>query len=206
MSREASPPGVGAGAGAFRQEILDVLARLLQDTTLDQLRIAQILRAARVSRGTFYFYYAGKEDAFAALLDQVYARVVPAFESLFADPGTRRAPALRQGIARWLAFDGSDAAVIRTAIEEWPRHAGIREIHLAAQRRLAAAVTRTLDQARKADGAATALPVATLGSALIWTLERAWYEAGTGSDSDAGLSAVSAALAATIESAVHGTP
>ncbi len=206
MSRETATPAVGASAGAFRQEILDVLARLLQDTTLDHLRIAQILRAAKVSRGTFYFYYAGKEDAFAALLDQLYARIVPAFEALFADPGASSPPALRQGIAGWLAFGGSDAAVIRTAIEEWPRHAGIREIHLAAQRRLAAAVTRALDDARKAGGAATALPAATLGSALIWTLERAWYEAGTDADSSDGLSAVSAALAATIESAVHGTP
>lgn len=196
MSRETPPPAVGASAGAFRQEILDVLAGLLQETALDQLRITQILRAAKVSRGTFYFYYAGKEDAFAALLDQVYARVVPKFEALFADPGLGP-PALREGIAAWLAFEGSDGAVIRAAVEEWPRHAGIREIHLAAQRRLAAAVTRGLEGGHKAGVATTGLPAATLGSALVWTLERAWYEA-----SD--VSAVSEALAATIEAAVHG--
>ena len=80
---------VGASAGAFRQEILDVLGQLLREATLDDLRIAQILTAAKVSRGTFYFYYASKEDAFAALLDQVYARAVPAFEALFADPARR---------------------------------------------------------------------------------------------------------------------
>ncbi|HUR74941.1 MAG TPA: TetR/AcrR family transcriptional regulator, partial [Sporichthya sp.] len=137
MSKDDTHAPVGASAGAFRQEILDVLGQLLQESTLDDLRIAQLLQAARVSRGTFYFYYASKEDAFAALLDQVYSRAVPAFEALLTDPVSSRPPRLRAGIAEWLNFSAGDAAVFRTAIEEWPRHAGIREIHLGAQRRLA---------------------------------------------------------------------
>jgi AcrR family transcriptional regulator len=204
MSKEDSQGPVGASAGAFRQEILDALGRLLRDATLDDLRIAQLLKAAKVSRGTFYFYYASKEDAFAALLDQLYARAVPAFETLLADPAARRPPHLRAGIAEWLNFDAGDAAVLRTAIEEWPRHAGIREIHLGAQRRLSGAVTKVLEDERKGVTASLGMPAATLGSALIWTLERAWYEAGTDADSAGALADVNAALAATIESAIYG--
>lgn len=204
MSKDDGHAPVGASAGAFRQEILDALGRLLQSSTLDELRIAQILKAAKVSRGTFYFYYASKEDAFAALLDQVYARAVPAFEALLDDPAQRRAPQLREGIARWLAFSDGDAAVFRTAIEEWPRHAGIREIHLGAQRRLSGAVTKVLEEAQKAGGSSVGVPAATLGSALIWTLERAWYEAGADADSPTAQADVNAALAATIESAIYG--
>ncbi len=203
MNKDDGAP-VGASAGAFRQEILDVLGRLLRESTLDDLRIAQILKAAKVSRGTFYFYYASKEDAFAALLDQVYARAVPAFEALFADPARARTPALREGIAEWLNFGDGDAAVFRTAIEEWPRHAGIREIHLGAQRRLSGAVTRLLEDERRGVTASLGVPAATLGSALVWTLERAWYEAGTDADSPHSLTDVNAALAATIESAIYG--
>lgn len=199
---DAAP--VGASAGAFRQEILDVLGQLLRDSTLDDLRIAQILKAAKVSRGTFYFYYASKEDAFAALLDQVYARAVPAFEALLADPSSRRPPQLREGIAAWLNFSEGDAAVFRTAIEEWPRHAGIREIHLGAQRRMSGAVTKLLENERKAITPELGVPAATLGSALVWTLERAWYEAGTDADSPQSLGDINAALAATIESAIYG--
>ena len=204
MSKDETHAPVGASAGAFRQEILDVLGRLLRESTLDDLRIAQILKAAKVSRGTFYFYYASKEDAFAALLDQVYARAVPAFEALFADPARHRAPELRAGIAEWLNFGEGDAAVFRTAIEEWPRHAGIREIHLGAQRRLSGAVTKLLEDERRSVSASLGVPAATLGSALVWTLERAWYEAGTDSDSAHSLTDVNAALAATIESAIYG--
>lgn len=202
--RDAPGQAVGASAGAFRQEILDALGRLLTETSLDELRIATILRAANVSRGTFYFYYSSKEDAFAALLDQVYARVVPAFETLFADAGQRRPPALRAGITAWLGFEATDAAVIRTAVEEWPRDAGIREIHLAAQRRLAAAVSRAIDADRKSGSGPAGMAGATLASALVWTLERAWYQARADHHPEHGLQAVSAALAATIESAIYG--
>jgi AcrR family transcriptional regulator len=204
VSKDEGQAPVGASAGAFRQEILDVLGKLLRESTLDDLRIAQILKAAKVSRGTFYFYYASKEDAFAALLDQVYARAVPAFEALFADPATRRAPELRAGLEAWLNFGEGDAAVFRTAIEEWPRHAGIREIHLGAQRRLSGAVTKLLEDERRSVTASLGVPPATLGSALVWTLERAWYEAGADSDSPHALTDVNAALAATIESAIYG--
>ncbi len=204
MSKDDAPAPVGASAGAFRQEILDVLGRLLQESTLDDLRIAQILKAAKVSRGTFYFYYASKEDAFAALLDQMYARAVPAFEALFADPGTQRPPQLRNAIATWLNFDAGEAAVLRTAIEEWPRHAGIREIHLGAQRRMSDAVTKVLENERKSMTASLGVPAPTMGSALVWTLERAWYEAATDADSPDKLAGVNAALAATIESAIYG--
>jgi AcrR family transcriptional regulator len=203
MSKEEGHAPVGASAGSFRQEILDALARLLQTSTLHELRIADLLKAAKVSRGTFYFYYASKEDAFAALLDQVYARSVPAFESLFADPEHRRPPRLREGIARWLNF-GPDAAVLRTAIEEWPRHQSIREIHLGAQRRLSGAVTKVLEGEHKGVGASLGVPPATLGSALVWTLERAWYEAGTDVGSPTAQADVNSALAATIESAIYG--
>ncbi|WP_028984757.1 TetR/AcrR family transcriptional regulator [Sporichthya polymorpha] len=204
MTKESPNAPVGASAGAFRQEILDVLAQLLQEATLDELRIAEILKAAKVSRGTFYFYYASKEDAFAALLDQVYARGVPAFETLFANDATRRPPALREAIATWLNFTPADAAVFRTAIEEWPRHAAIREVHLGAQRRLAAAVTKLIEDTHRDAASSLDVPAATLGSALVWTLERAWYEAGADAENPHLLLDVNAALGATIESAIYG--
>lgn len=197
---------LGAGNGAFRQEILDAIARLLTGTSLDALRIAEILRAAKVSRGTFYFYYASKEDAFAALLDQVYARAVPAFEQLFADPATRRPPALGKAIGAWLAFPDTEAAVIRTAVEEWPRHPAIRQVHLAAQRRLAGAIKKALDADRRAGVAPDGIAAATLASALVWTTERAWYEALTVGEEHvpARVVAVTEALGSTIEAALYG--
>jgi len=199
-------PEPGSGQGAFRQEILDAIARLLGDLTLDELRIAAILRAAKVSRGTFYFYYASKEDAFAALLDQVYARLVPAFEQMFADPATRRPPALAPALASWLGFSQLEAGVIRTAVEEWPRHGGIRDVHLAAQHRLAGAVKHALDADRRAGVALAGIPSATLSTALVWTMERAWYEALTARQgaAPADVAAVIEALGTTVSAAMYG--
>jgi AcrR family transcriptional regulator len=200
------PREVKAGEGAFRQEILDAIARLLQDSSLDALRITEILKAAKVARGTFYFYYASKEDAFAALLDQIYARLVPAFEQLFDDPETRRPQTLNKALAEWLTFAAPEAAVLRTAIEEWPRNEAIREVHLAAQRRMSAAVRKALDADRRGGTAVAGVASGTLASALIWTMERAWYEAPTATSPDGGvdMAAVTEALAATITAAMYG--
>lgn len=192
------------GAGAFRQEILDAIAELLRNHTVSELRIADILKAAKVSRGTFYFYYASKEDAFAALLDQVYARLIPAFERLFADPAARSAATVREGITEWVSFSETDTGILRSALEEWPRHVGLREVHLAAQARLAGAMRRALEADRKAGLAPAGVASATLASALAWTLERAWYEALVDPDPAHDVAAVGRALAATIGSALYG--
>lgn len=200
------PPEGKSGEGAFRQEILDAIARLLQESSLDALRITEILKAAKVARGTFYFYYASKEDAFAALLDQVYARLVPAFEQMFADPANRRPPLLSKALAEWLTFAEPEAAVLRTAIEEWPRNEAIREVHLAAQRRMSGAIKKALDADRREGTATPGIASGTLASALIWTMERAWYEALSASRSGTGADvvAVTEALAATITAAMYG--
>lgn len=199
------PPEAG-GEGAFRQEILDAIARLVRANSLDSLRITEILREAKVARGTFYFYYSSKEDAFAALLDQVYARLVPSFERLFTDAANRRPELLRKALEEWLTFTDPEVAVVRTAIEEWPRNEAIREVHLAAQRRMAGAIRKALDADRKTGTAAPGIASATLAAALVWTLERAWYEAlqapRTGTEAD--VVAITEALAATIGAALYG--
>ena len=202
------PPEVGSGEGVFRQEILDAIARLLVDDTLDRVRITTILRTAKVSRGTFYFYYASKEDAFAALLDQFYARMVPPFEQLFADPVARRPAVLAKSVAAWLTFGAAESGVLRTAVEEWPRHAGIREVHLAAQRRMTGAIKRALDADRREGIAPPGIASSTLASALVWTMERAWYEAATSRQGAAvaDLDAVTEALGATFAAAMYGRP
>ncbi|MGQ0465082.1 MAG: TetR/AcrR family transcriptional regulator [Sporichthyaceae bacterium] len=199
-------PEPKAGEGAFRQEILDAIALMLRESSLDAIRITDILRASRVARGTFYFYYASKEDAFAALLDQVYARLVPGFEQMFADPSARRPQTLQKALEEWLTFSDAEAAVVRTAIEEWPRNEAIREVHLAAQRRMSAALKKALDAERREGAAPAGIASATLASALVWTMERAWYEALAASraGTEADVAAVTDALAATIAAALHG--
>jgi AcrR family transcriptional regulator len=197
--------GVQTPESAVRRSILDATERLLQDGRLDDLSVAQILAEANVSRATFYFYFASKDDAFIALLNDVGADMVPRFEAIMADVERRRSPQLRQDIAGWLSVDQPHRAMIRNAVEEWPRRPEVREVYLARQARLTDALARAIDEDRRAGVALESIPSAQLAAGWIWTMERAWYQAAGGADHLRDLPAISDALAAALVSAVYGT-
>jgi AcrR family transcriptional regulator len=194
-----------APESATRRSILEATERLLQEGTLDDLSVAQILEAANVSRATFYFYFASKDDAFIALLDDVMADMAPRFEAIMTDVERRRSPQLRQDIAEWLAVDPPHRAVMRSAVEEWPRRPELRDVYLARQGRMARTLARVIDEDRKAGVALDSIPSAQLAAGWIWTMERAWYQAVGGADHLQDLPAINDALAAALVFAVYGT-
>ena len=205
MATDPSVAGVEAPESAARRAILDATERLLQEGTLDDLSVAQILTEAGVSRATFYFYFASKDDAFVALLDDVMETMVPRFEAIMADVERRRSPHLRQDIAGWLSAGPPHQAVIRSAVEEWPRRPELRDVYLARQARLAEAVARVIDEDRKAGVAVESIPSAQLAAGWIWTMERAWYQAVGGADHLHDLPAINDALASALVSAIYGS-
>ena len=196
--------GVEAPESPLRRAILDATERLLQEETLDELSVAEILEEANVSRATFYFYFAGKDDAFIALLTEVMGDFVPRFEAIMADVERRRSPRLTGDIAEWLSVDPSRRAVMRSAVEEWPRRPELAHVYLALQTRMAEALARAIDEDRKAGVALESIPSAELAAGWIWTMERAWYQAVGGADHLHDLPAITDALAATLVSAIYG--
>jgi AcrR family transcriptional regulator len=197
--------GVEAPESPLRRAILEATERLLQEETLDDLTVAQILEEADVSRATFYFYFAGKDDAFIALLTEVMGDFVPRFEAIMADVERRRSPRLHQDIAGWLTIDPPRRAVMRNAVEEWPRRPDLCEAYLARQRRMAQALARAIDEDRAAGVALESIPSAQLAAGWIWTMERAWYRAVGGAEHLHDLPAINDALAATLVSAIYGS-
>jgi AcrR family transcriptional regulator len=194
----------GSDEGSARRAILDATSALLQTESLDELSVAQILEGAGISRATFYFYFASKDDAFLALLSEVIDAVVPEFEAIMADPERRRPPRLLQEIARWLSLGGPRRAVMSNAIEEWPRRQDLRPVFLAGVDRLESAVSRAIDEDRAAGVAIESVPSAQLAAGLVWTLERTWHASISGAEPLSDLPAVSAALAATFTAAIYG--
>jgi AcrR family transcriptional regulator len=205
MAADPGVAGVQVPESATRRSILDATERLLQEGTLDDLSVAQILEAANVSRATFYFYFASKDDAFIALLDDVMAAMAPRFEAIMTDVERRRSPQLRQDIAEWLSVEPPHQAVMRSAVEEWPRRPELREVYLARQARMAQALARAIDEDRKAGVALESIPSAQLAAGWIWTMERAWYQAVGGADHVHDLPAINDALAAALVFAIYGT-
>lgn len=194
-----------AQEGGARAAILTATERLLQAQTLDELSVAQILTEAKISRATFYFYFASKDDAFSALLARFMEDFVPRFEAIVGNAQRRRDPdLLRADIAEWLSIEPPHQVIVRSAVEEWPRRPELRDAYLSGQRRLVRALARAIDQDRRAGAAVASIPSAQLASAWIWTMERAWYEAVGGARHLRDVPAVRDALAATLVAAVYG--
>lgn len=58
-----------------RRELLDVALRVFSERGYHRTRIADIIEAAGVARGTFYLYFESKHAIFAALLDDLLGRM-----------------------------------------------------------------------------------------------------------------------------------
>lgn len=58
-----------------RKELLVVALRVFSERGYHQTRIADIIEAAGVARGTFYLYFESKHAIFAALLDDLLGRM-----------------------------------------------------------------------------------------------------------------------------------
>ncbi|MEU4412139.1 helix-turn-helix domain-containing protein [Nocardia salmonicida] len=61
-------------AGPRRGELLDAAARCFAELGYDQTSVETITTRARVSRATFYAYFAAKDEAFAAITERVCAQ------------------------------------------------------------------------------------------------------------------------------------
>src|SRR5262249_59455131 len=69
--RRAAPP-VGTGQD-LREAILAGTARLLADHSFTDLAVSDILNAAGISRGTFYFYFDSKQAVLGELVQRAVA-------------------------------------------------------------------------------------------------------------------------------------
>src|ERR1700716_1861472 len=70
-AREADRPRGHAGASETEIAIFEATEKLLAEMPLHELSVAQIIRAAGVSRATFYFYFSPKHAVVIGLLARV---------------------------------------------------------------------------------------------------------------------------------------
>lgn len=100
------------------QVIIDALERLLVTTPLRDLKVEDILRAADVSRATFYLHFSTKFDAAVALFAQVTDEVEGAASAYFQHrDGEAPAQALLRGVADSIAVWSRHRDILATVIE-----------------------------------------------------------------------------------------
>ena len=110
----APPPGDGDGVhpprGArTRRRLLDAGAAVLPARGYHATRVDDLVAAAGLSHGTFYRYFANKDDFFRALAEGAAARLIEMLDALRLDAPPAE---LRGWLRTWLAAYEADGGVI----------------------------------------------------------------------------------------------
>jgi len=71
---------------ARRTQILDVALRLFETRGFAETSVDEIVRAAGVAKGTFYYYYQTKQDVLGALASRIVAELAKEYREVADDP------------------------------------------------------------------------------------------------------------------------
>jgi TetR/AcrR family transcriptional regulator, ethionamide resistance regulator len=161
-----------------RQAILDATRALLGQRRFDELSVADILAAAGVSRGTFYFYFAGKPEVLADLVRDAIRQGQEAARPWLARSGPDEHYAtVRHGISEGARLWRAQAPVLRAIVENWRGDPELTGLWLQMMGGFTAATAARI----RADSPG-GLPVDAdaLAGALTWLGERLYYLAAIG--------------------------
>ena len=178
-SSEAPVPAGRAAGRALRTQgrrtrkrLLDAATVVLSDKGYHATRVDDIVRRARTSHGTFYLYFANKEDLFRALAVQCAEEMTAlAAELGSVGPGPEGLDELRSWLARFLTTYRRYGTVIRAWMEDQAIDRSLRRLG----RRAFADITGSLVQ-RLSEGRATHRPDPEMAAAaLLAMIERFAY-------------------------------
>jgi AcrR family transcriptional regulator len=158
--------------GRAESAILSATERLLQDTPLHALSVADIIDAAGISRTSFYAHFASKPAVIAECLrrvmDQVTVAVAPFHTQSHADAET----AIRVSLRRWVEVATVHGALLRAVSEEWPHDAELRRLWTAMLATVTAGTAKVIRAARAGGQAPPGPDEQALAACLMWGYER----------------------------------
>lgn len=160
--RGSAPTSTASGQDP-REAILAATEHLLASNRFGELSVADILTAASVSRGSFYFYFDGKHDVLAELVKRVVAQG-------HAAAGTAA------GARLWLAH----APVLRAIVENWRTDPRLTALWLDQMRTLTDAAVRQIESDPVATARLAGRNVEAVAGGLCWLGERLYYLAACG--------------------------
>ena len=175
MPQPGRPGRPGRADGRdVRALILDATERLLAGQRFESLSVADILKAAAVSRGSFYFYFPNKHAVLAELVRRAVGGAREAAGVWTADDSDSPGAALRQGTREGARLWRAHAPVLRAIVENWQSDPELAGLWAQMMDGFAIAATERI----LADRAAGRAPARdddprTLATALCWMSERA---------------------------------
>ena len=155
-----------------RKRLLDAATVVLSDKGFHATRVDDIVRRARTSHGTFYLYFANKEDLFRALAVQCAEEMTALAAELGPiGPGPEGLDELRSWLARFLAAYRRYGPVIRRWMEDQAIDRSLRRLGRRAFADITGSLVQRLGERRAAPFATPELAAA----ALLAMIERSAY-------------------------------
>ena len=172
----------GGDTTDLREAILAATAGLLADHQFGELAVSDILTAAGVSRGSFYFYFDSKHDVLAELVRRAVARGHDAAAPWLAGPGgpANPAAALRTGITAGAELWRQSAPVLRAIVENWRTDPRLEALWTGQMQTFTDATVAQINADPRALRRLAGQDIPALASALTWLGERLYYLAATG--------------------------
>ncbi|MFM7509306.1 MAG: TetR/AcrR family transcriptional regulator [Actinomycetota bacterium] len=103
-----------------RRKLLDAASDVLATKGFEATRIDDVVAAAGVSHGTFYLYYANKEDILVALAEECTTQLSPLVAALAEVPADARGErVVRNWLTDYVAIHRSYGVVIRAWVDDF---------------------------------------------------------------------------------------
>jgi TetR/AcrR family transcriptional regulator, ethionamide resistance regulator len=173
-------PASGDDQSGLRESVLAATERLLAEGSFADLAVSEILTAAGVSRGSFYFYFDSKHDVLAELVRRAVARGHDAAAPWLARPADPEA-ALRSGITAGAELWQASAPVLRAIVENWRTDPRLTALWLEQMQTFTDATVAQITADPSSAHRLAGQDVAAVASALTWLGERLYYLAAIGS-------------------------
>ncbi|MFI9380753.1 TetR/AcrR family transcriptional regulator [Kutzneria sp. NPDC052558] len=103
----------------FRRRLLGGLSASIEERGYQDTTVADIVRAARTSRRTFYEHFSSKETCFVALITEANDEMIRLIAAA-VDPSAPWTAQVRQAVETWLACADTERAVTRSWIRDVP--------------------------------------------------------------------------------------
>ena len=176
QARRSRGPGDGRD---LREAVLSATVALLDTHRFADLTVGDILAEAGVARGSFYFYFAGKQDVLAELVRRAVEQGKVAAEPWLGDT-LEPACALRAGIADGARLWQDNAAVLRAIVENWRSDPDLTALWLDQMNGFTEATVTRLRRDPDLTARFDEADLHALASSLTWMGERLYYLAAVG--------------------------
>lgn len=164
-----------------REAILDATELLLAQQRFDELSVADILGASRVSRASFYFYFESKYAVLAELVRRAVKLARTVAQPWVEEDSEPPEHTLRQGTSQGLQLWMKHAPVLRAIVENWRSDERLTVLWMEMMEGFTQAAMHRIERDRAAGRAPqTSLDAATMASTLTWMSERIYYLAAIG--------------------------